>query len=206
MKFIRLTAAMLFLAAFSAVPSFAQTAGAAATPTVSTTVRIAVIDTGAFGDEKQGIAKYITAAKQLDTTFAPRRTELQTMTTQYQNLVKELETLSKPTPGSPVSPQSVNAKREQAEKLQRDIEYKQKEAQAAYQAESGKTIGPLFVDIGKAIQEYAKQKGYTVVLDLAKMADNGMLLAVDQTADVTADFIKFYNQRPAGTASAATPK
>lgn len=203
MKSIRSVAAMMFFAVLFAVPALAQQPAANSTAGAG---KVAVIDTGAFADEKAGITKYISAAKQLNDEFQKQRTDIQNMTNQYNTLVKEIETLSKPNPSVPVNRASLDAKVEQAEKLKRDIAFKQEDAQAAYGKRQQALIGPIFTDIGKAIQEYAKQKGYTVVLDLEKMAQGGMILAVDKTADVTEDFIKFYNARPAGTASTATPK
>ena len=61
-------------------------------------------------------------------------------------------------------------------------------------------------DIGKAVNDFAKQKGYTLILDIAK-DQAGFLLAVgDEKIDITKDFITFYNARPAATATTATPK
>ena len=194
MKTIRLIAAVLFVAAFSALSTFAQTAAAPAGA-----VKIAVIDTGAFGAE-QGIAKYISAAKQLDTEFQPRRSELQTMNTQLQGLVKEVQTLSA-NQGAPVNQTTIDQKRDQAEKLQRDMEYKQKEAEAAYQKRSAAVMGPIVSDIMKSVQDFANQKGYAMVFDLNKMAQDGSLIALSKTIDATDEFIAFYNKRPAGSAA-----
>lgn len=197
MNFIRSIAAIMFFVAVFAVSTFAQTAGATA---AGSGMKVAIIDSGAFGDEKAGISRYVSAMKALDTQFAPRRTELQTMQTQLQKAAQELETLSKQT-AAPVDPNTLITKRDAAQKLEVDIKRKAEDAQAAYQVAFAKAAQPLFTDIGKAIQEYAKQKGYTMILDAAK-DQNGMILYIDpQAADVTADFIKFYNARPAGTAA-----
>jgi len=54
---------------------------------------------------------------------------------------------------------------------------------------------------------FAKQKGFGLILDGAKLEGAGLILAVDLTkVDVTKEFITFYNARPAGTASTTTPK
>ena len=197
MKTIRLIAAVLFVAAFSALSTFAQTAAVPAG-----TVKIAVIDTGAFGAE-QGIAKYISAAKQLDTEFQPRRSELQTMNTQLQGLAKEVETLRAQIqqPNSPVKPETLEQKADQAQKLQRDMQYKQQEAEAAYQKRSAAVMGPIVSDIMKSVQDFANQKGYAMVFDLNKMAQDGSLIALSKTIDATDEFIAFYNKRPAGSAA-----
>ncbi|MBX7170811.1 MAG: hypothetical protein K1X72_07625, partial [Pyrinomonadaceae bacterium] len=61
-------------------------------------------------------------------------------------------------------------------------------------------------DIYKAVQEFSKQKGYMMILDIGKMADADIVMALDEKADVTKDFITFYNARPATTATTSTPK
>ena len=53
-------------------------------------------------------------------------------------------------------------------------------------------------DIGNAIQEFARQKGYAAILDSSKLDSSGLLLAYDDTkADVTKEFIVYYNARTA---------
>lgn len=199
MNFIRSIAAIMFFVAVFAVTSFAQTGGA---PAAGGGMKVAIIDSGAFGDEKAGITKYVAAMKALNLKYKPRQDELVAMQNQLQKAAQEFDTLSKST--APVDPNTINAKREAAQKLEVDIKRKTEDAQAAYQTDLARTAQPLFNDIGKAIQDYAKQKGYAMIFDAAK-DQTGMLIYVDlQAADVTADFIKFYNARPAGTASTAT--
>jgi Skp family chaperone for outer membrane proteins len=199
MKMIRLFAVSLFLAALFAVSAFAQT---------TAPVKIAVINTYAFGDEKAGITKYIGAVKTINTEFQPLQTELDTMNTKLNGLAKEIQTIRDQAAGGkvPIDEKAAQAKVDEAEKLQRDIKFKQEDAKARYERRQQAVMGPVMQDIGKALQEYAKQKGYTVIFDIAK-DEAGFLLAVgDEKADVTKDFITFYNARPAATATTATPK
>ena len=64
-------------------------------------------------------------------------------------------------------------------------------------------IVPITQDISKAIEEFAKQQGYSAIFDVAKMAETGALLFLTETAEATNQFIVFYNARPA---TAAAPK
>jgi Skp family chaperone for outer membrane proteins len=199
MKMIRLFAVSFFLAALFAASALAQTAP----------VKIAVINTYLFGDEKAGgITKYIGATKTIATEFQPLQTELDTMNAKLNGLAKEIESLRTQAAGGkvPVDEKAYQAKYDEAEKLQRDIKFKQEDAKARYEKRTQAVMGPVMQDIGKALQEYAKQKGYTIIFDLAK-DEVGLLLAIgDEKVDVTKDFITFYNARPATTASTATPK
>lgn len=197
MKKIRLFAASLFVAALFAVSAFAQTP--------ATTGRIAVINTLAFDDAKAGITKYTNAMNALENEFKPVNTELQTMVTKYQNMQKEIQNLQEQAqkPNSPVGASTVQAKYDEYGKLERDIKFKQEDAKARFESRRATLLGPVLQDIGKAMQEFAKQKGYVLILDIAKMAEADLILALDEKSDVTKDFIAFFNARPATTAAAA---
>ena len=178
------------------------------TPTTSTTTRIAVINTLAFDDEKEGILKYVNALNALEKEFQPARNELQAMANKLETLTKEYNTLLEEAnkPNSPISPQTLQTKREEIERLQREAKFKQDDANARYQSRYNAVVGPILQDIIKAMQEYAKQKGYALIFDAAKLDEVNLILAVgDEKIDVTKDFIKFYNSRPASTTT-TTPR
>jgi len=65
-------------------------------------------------------------------------------------------------------------------------------------------VDPINQDIVKALNEYARSKGYAVILDGAKLEQSGVLLGFDDKYDVTKDFIVFYNGRTGGAATTAT--
>ena len=68
-------------------------------------------------------------------------------------------------------------------------------------------MGPIRQEIGKALQDYAKQKGIALILDAAKLDGAGLILAFDpERVDVTRDFITFFNARPATTATTTVPR
>ncbi len=202
MKTFRLITAGFFFAAVFAVSTFAQTAAAG---------KIAVINTLAFDVDKVGITKYVTASNTLDNEFKPVQTELQTMATKLQALQTEIQNLQKTaaasTSGVPVGLTNLQAKATQYEEMGRQFKFKQEDAKAKYDNRRGVVLGPVLQDIGKAMQEFAKQKGYMMILDGAKLDESGLILAIgDDKVDVTKEFITFYNARPAGTASTATPR
>ena len=57
----------------------------------------------------------------------------------------------------------------------------------------------------KAMQDFTKQKGYSLILDGAKLEEAGILIGFDDKYDITKEFITFYNSRPATTATTAKP-
>lgn len=206
MKRVSLFFVSLVFAAVFTVSTFAQT-GAGGAQSVGP-AKIGIINTFAFGDEKAGITKYINAVKAINTEFTPTQTELETMNTKLSNLAKEIQVFrdQASTGKVPIDEKTVQAKVDEAEKLQRDLKFKQEDAKARYEKRQQAVIGPVMQDIGKALQDFAKQKGFTLLLDIAK-DEVGLVLAVgDEKIDVTKDFITFYNARPATTATTATPR
>ena len=197
MKRISTIAVSFIFAAVFAVSAFGQAAAPAG--------KIGWIDTGMFADEKQGVTKYNNAIKALDTEMRPKVTELQGIQTRIQNIAAELQKINS-NPTVPVDPKVVAQKQEEGQGLQRSFEFKKKEYDATLEKRSSEVLGPVSADISRAIQDYAKQKGYAVVLDIAALANNGAILALDASANITKDFIAFYNARPATTATNTTPK
>jgi outer membrane protein len=167
--------------------------------------KIGWVNTAAFADEKEGVTKYLNALKALDAEMKPRVTELQGIQTRIQNLAKEIQTMQANT-AVPVKPEAIQAKQEEGQRLQREFEFKKKEYDAAIESRSGAVLGPVSEDISKALETFAKQKGYTVVLDIAALANANAILVLDQSANITKEFITYYNTRSATTATTATPK
>lgn len=204
MKVFRIFFAVLFITVLSAVSIFAQTS---AQTDVST--KLAVINTAAFGDTKAGINKYTAAMNKLVEEFKSPNNELEAMGTRYENLRKEIEGLQEQAskPNSPIPQPAVQAKIEEYGKLGRDIKFKQEDLQARSQSRYNAVMAPVIQDIAKAIQDYAKQRGFALIFDGAKLEESGLLIGMgDNKVDVTKDFIVFYNARPAGATVNSSPK
>jgi len=202
MKTFRLFAASAFIAAIFAVSAFAQ-AGAN---------KIGLINTGSFEDDKAGITKFVTGRKSLDAEFKKDFDDLNTIANRIQTLEKELAGLEaqlKATGGVPVNKEalqtSYNTKADEYGKLGREFKFKQDDAKVRYERREQVVLGPILLDIGKAMQEYQKQKAFTLLLDATKLYNAGVLLAWEDGTDVTADFVKFYNARPATAVNTTKP-
>ncbi len=198
MKRFNTLAVSFVLAAIFAVSAFAQ----AGQPAVS---KIGWIDTGAFADEKEGVTKYMNALKALDGEMKPRVTELTTIQTRLKIISDDLAKMQA-NAAVPIDQKAALAKQDEGQKLQREFEFKKKEYDAAVEKRSGEVLGPVSADISKAIQDFAKQKGYAVVLDIDALAKANVILALDPTSNITKEFIAYYNTRPATTATTAVPK
>jgi Skp family chaperone for outer membrane proteins len=209
MKHFRLIAATLMLAAMIAVSASAQTrpgttpartAAPQTTPAASNApvpdTKIAFIDTGAFGEEKVGITRFVNAMKSLEREFKPRQDELNTIQTRIKGIADELNKLSA---GSAVVDQkTIQAKQEEGERLQRDLKYKQDQADADFKKRYSDVVSPISQDIGKALDTFATQRGITMILDISKLAP--AILTVNPAMDVTTTFINEYNSTHPATA------
>ncbi|HYJ46436.1 MAG TPA: OmpH family outer membrane protein [Pyrinomonadaceae bacterium] len=213
MKNIRILAAALLLAALLAVSAAAQTrptgtttapARPAATAPAPTgplpDTKIAFIDTGAFGDEKEGIARYVSAMKALEAEFKPRQDELNGMQTRIKSLADEISRLN--SGSAVVDPKTIQSKQEEGERLQRDLDYKKKQADADFAKRYETVVSPISQDIGKALDQFATTRGITMILDISKLAP--AILTVNPNMDVTRAFVAEYNSTHPATASTGT--
>ena len=200
MKRVSLIAVGVVFAAISVVSAFGQV------PAATQPAKIVVINTAAF-DAKDGITKYANAMTALETEFRPAQTEIQGMVTRYQTLATEIENARKANPSVPINQQSLQTKVDEAQGLEVKIKRAQEDGKARFERRQQAVLGPILQDIQKAMADFAKQKGYALILDAAKLDGAGLILAVDlPKVDVTREFITFYNARPGTTATTATPR
>ena len=215
MKAIRTTLFAAALAATAALTASAQTQPAArpaapaaqtprpaipATPGAVTVAegKFAIIDTEAFGDQKDGIKRLVAAFQTVEREFKPRRDEIQTLRTRYEALAKDIEATK-----AVSDPKALAAKADQATQLETEIKRKQEDGQKALDKRVQELTGPVYQDIGNALQAYAKARGLSVVFDVSKM--QGVVMVVDGGIDITNAFIADYNTRNPAATAAATP-
>jgi len=195
MKISRFLALGLFLAVILTVSGIAQVPVQPAAA-----IKIMFINTAAF-EAKDGITKYTAAIATLDRVTEPDRAELRTMLTRHDTLGKELQTLGTQLRTAAAAQRDAlskqyDTKNDEVQTLGIQIKRKQEDSKAKYERRQDELFGPILEDIAKAMQDYAKQRGYAVIFDISKMT--GSVLVYDSTkADVTKDFITFYNSRPA---------
>ncbi|MFL6257674.1 MAG: OmpH family outer membrane protein [Pyrinomonadaceae bacterium] len=213
MKAIRITFFVAAFAAMAALTASAQTQPstrpaapalprpAAAAPGGAVTVaegKFAIIDTEAFGDAKDGIQRLVAAFQTVEREFKPRRDEIQTLRNRYDGLIKEVNDTK-----AVADQKALAAKADQASQLEIEIKRKQEDGQKALDRRVQELTGPVYQDIGNALQAYAKARGLSVVFDVSKM--QGVVMVVDGGIDITSAFIAEYNQRNPATTAAAAP-
>ena len=180
-------------AAFAAFTILAQTQTRPA-PTPTT---VAIIDSSAFSDEKQGIARVMVAMQQIEAKFLPLRNELRGMRDRLSTMRADIQKKRLVQDASMTARQT-----EDADRLEIEVKRKAEDAQASYQKESLAALDPLQKEIGTSLVAYAKSKGITLLIDANRVP---VVYAAEQL-DITRDFIADYNRtHPAGAAPAAAP-
>jgi Skp family chaperone for outer membrane proteins len=195
MKKFNLAALGLLFAAVFAVSAFAQAPAAAG--------KIGLVDTGAFFDDKPGagIPKLKNAVNSVNAEFKKVSDDLTALSTQYQQKVDEYNKLK----NSAVPAADLDTKAIAIQDLETKIKRDQEDAKRRYDIRMGQVVDPINADIVKAMTDYAKSKGFAVILDGAKLEQAGVLLGFDDKYDVTKDFITFYNARTPGTTATTNP-
>jgi Skp family chaperone for outer membrane proteins len=216
MNIVRMLAAAVVVAAIAAIPAHAQgtrpggtTSRPVASPTPATAPakvavpasKIALVDTEAFGDEKVGIVRFVRALQALEREFKPQTDQMLAIQAKMQQLARDIETLSK----SPVvDRRTIDAKREEGSRLERELKYKKEEYDAATPKRYRELVTPISQDIGKELDAFRKEHGITLILDVSKLLP--VILSGDNALDITAPFIAYYNARHPATASGPAPK
>lgn len=177
-------------------PSGAASPKAAAPqPTLGATAavpdtKIALVDTSMFGDEKAGVTRYLNAVKTVQREFQPKLAELTTLQARIKAIADEITKLSG---NSVVAQQTIQAREEEGERLQREYKYKKEQADADVERRYNEVVGPISTDIGKALDQYASQHGLTMILDISKLLP--AVLTVNPAMDITRTFIAEYNRK-----------
>lgn len=202
MKRIHLIAATLLVTATVLTSALAQTRpgtpaprpAAPQTPAASNAPipnsKIAFVDTTMFGDEKTGITRYVNIGKALEREFQPNQTELVNMQNRLKAIADEINRLSG---NAVVDPKTIQARRDEGERLQRDLQRKKEDYDARFEKRYQEVMAPLTAEIGKALDQFALQRGITMTLDISKIGP--ALLTAIPAMDVTQAFIAEFNSK-----------
>lgn len=139
------------------------------------------------------------ASTELQSQFAPRSTELQSMQKQIEDLQTKLQS------GSALNDQERDRLQRQGERLSRTFQRKQdyfQEDLNAAQQDIANNIGRKLVAV---VTQYSKENGYSFILDSSSQ-HTSVVYGAPQV-DVTQDIVRLYDQsHPAKTSDTAPPK
>jgi outer membrane protein len=187
---------MLLLGALAAgmVPGlYAQTAAAPPGPT-----RIAVVS---FQDVVTQTNEFQRNFADLQKKYDPKRQQLKTMGDEIDTLTKQLDaqgaTLSDAERATRA--RTIDEKKKQAQRLADD-------AQKDFQEEMQQLFNSTATKVGDVLIDYAKQQGYTVVLDGGEQQQQGpFVLYSVSSADISKAIVDAYNVKSGVPAPVALP-
>jgi outer membrane protein len=160
--------------------------------------RIAVINTNAFYGPEDGLQQLVQQKKRVDDTFKDRAAQLDALEQRIASLTREIETQ-----GPNLTPQARADKQESLERLQREFTRNKEDVEGDYQRALRDALNPVRERVGAFLENYAKSRGISIVLEVANLAQAGGLAYVDPLTDITRDFIAEYNRaNPVATSSA----
>jgi len=181
-----LTLAFLLLAAPGA---FAQAAGGAVTK-----VKIAIVDVLAFREEVLELkARY----DKLQTEFAPKYRDLESMQTSITNKQKVLQE------NKTLTPQQAQKLNDEIEALKKDYNRTLEDSQTMARKREQAETEAIYDKLSKFLDQYCAKHGITTVFDARRLQETGIVVYAAPTANVTKDFISEYNKaNPVQTAAA----
>ena len=164
--------------------------------------KMAVIYTDSFLDPKTGIAKFNNLLVKLNSEFQKLKDDLTALQNRAQALEAEINKLRDAPAGTPIDQPALQSKIYQLDQLKKDIQRKAEDAQAAYNKRRNELFQPLQLDIGRALEAFAKARGINVIIDGAQVP----LLYAAESTDITRAFIADYNSKnPVTAATTTTP-
>jgi len=175
-----------------AFPLFAQTEKAQ--------VKVAVIFPEVFEDETAGIKDLIEVNRKLYAEFALTKRELDAFAIEIINLEKEISKLYADSQGAGCEAELRGVYKEKYEKyakLADEYRARQSAAITLYEKRKEEETRTFKKKIPDAMMQFAKEKGYALILDGTKL--DMFHYPIEKEQDVTQEFIKYYNENFSNT-------
>jgi outer membrane protein len=198
----------LLVAVVLSLAALAQTGTAAAAPTAAAPASAAPL----AGTNKVGIINIqgaIMACNEgrrdleaLDKKFEPKRSELQ-------NLGKEIEDLKKQlnTQGDKLNDEARNNLVRNLESKQKTMQRSSEDAQNDYQQQQNEIAQRILQKMAPVIDKFAKDNQYSLLIDVSQPWPQGQVLWFGPNTDVTKQVVDLYNARsgvPAPTSASSS--
>jgi outer membrane protein len=158
--------------------------------------KVGIIDLGRVVRE---CAKGVKASEELQIFFDERRVQLEALQNELNDLQQRLQTQERA-----LSPSALA-------ELNRDIQTKttqlardQEDAELELQAKQQELMTPVVDAAGAALEVYAREQGYTLILDASN--PQSAIIFVEDVADITTEIIRRLDAAEAGEPSEPGPK
>jgi outer membrane protein len=193
----RTLALATLLASGLALNAVAQTAASAA-PAAAAPARVAVIMfQAAVAQTNEGQRSFADVQKK----FEPKQAQLKALNDDIENLKKQLQAQ-----GDKLSPAESAAKTKKIDEETKELQRNAEDARNDYQQAIGEMYNTLASKVFDVVQSYAKEQGFTLVLDGSQQ--QSPILWAAETTDITKPVIAAYNVKsgvPAPPAESAVP-
>ncbi len=200
----RTIATVAALASCLALNAAAQAPAAAAPTTPAGPAKIAIIG---FQEAVAQTNDFQRRFADLQKKYEPKRAQIQTLNTEIASLQKELQAQS-----ATMTDADRASKAKQLDDKQKELKRTGEDAQGDFQQDMQQTFGTVAGKFAETLDAYAKEHGYTVVLDGGNQQVPVVLYANEST-NITKAVVDAYNTKsgiPApehpATASAPTPR
>ncbi len=149
--------------------------------------KIAGVNTQLFKDENEGIIELVDAYKKRMNNLRPLINEINEMATNYNNLRNEI---LQPERAEPWESSFYDKEIKRLNKLRVEIEKKKDILDKFYKNQEAEIIEPVNKKIAEALDKYAKENGYAIVIDTYETKN---YFICGEIVDITKEFIKYYN-------------
>jgi len=190
-------ALVLTLASGFALGATAQTSTAPAPAPTTATVGPAKIAIIAFQPAVAQTNEGQRAFADLQKKYQPKQTQLKALNDEVDKLTKDLQGQ-----GDKLSEAERAARAKTIDDKKKQLERSAEDAQNDFQNEMNELYGSLAQKVFDVLNDYSKQHGYTLVLDIAQQ-QSPVLFATDST-NITKAIIDAYNTK-SGVPAPATP-
>ena len=191
-----MTAAMMAQTAAPAVPSAPQPAAAAAAAPQAIPAKIALIE---FEQAVFLTNEGQQAVKSVQTKYAPKKAEIESLSKEVDTLKKELQAAPKT-----MTDEDRSTKVKAIDAKEKDLNREAEDAQTAYNADLQQAYGKVAQKVSVAAKKYAADNGFTMLMDVSSQASN--IMWIGPNIDVTKAVVDAYNaSNPAVAATPAAP-
>ncbi len=194
------TALLAVILTMSAVAQAGAAKPAADTPSTSTAAPTGPTKVGII-EIQQVIAATNEGTRDLEALqkkFEPKRTELQNLSAEVDSLQKQLTTQ-----GDKMNEDARNNLVKSIENKKKTLQRSGEDAQADYQQQVNELLNRLMQKMGPVIDKYAKDHGYTLIIDASN--PQTPLIWAAPSVDISKPIVDAYNAQSGVPAPASTP-
>jgi outer membrane protein len=139
--------------------------------------------------------------------FQPKQEQLKTLNDEIENLKKQLQAQ-----GEKLAPAEAAARAKTIDDKTKQLQRTAEDDRNDYQQEMGETLNTLASKVYDVLEGYAKERGFTMVVDMGTQQQSPVVLWASESTDISKAILDAYNTKsgvpspPAQPAAAATPK